>query len=143
MSHNDLRLECHSELMKLAWKIIRKSRQNLSELGFTWGQYNIMKNIMPGESITLSELSSRALKENSNVTPLVDYLEEKGIIMRANDPQDRRITRVRLTENGKNIREMAISSHQEFIKEVFKYVPYEDMERFLEIIKVFQTYIMP
>jgi len=129
--------------MKLAWKIIRKSRQNLSELGFTWGQYNIMKNIMPGESITLSELSSRALKENSNVTPLVDYLEEKGIIMRANDPQDRRITRVRLTENGKNIREMAISSHQEFIKEVFKYVPYEDMERFLEIIKVFQTYIMP
>jgi DNA-binding MarR family transcriptional regulator len=141
MSTDDLRLDCYSNLMKLAWKIIRLSRQNLNSLGFAWNQYTVMKNINPGECITLSEISSRCFKENSNITALVDFLESKEIIVRLSDSQDRRITRVKLTEQGEITRREVITKHQDFIKKMFGKACCQDVLNFTEIIKTFQGYI--
>jgi DNA-binding MarR family transcriptional regulator len=141
VSTEDLRLDCYNNLMKLAWKIIRLSRQNLNSLGFAWNQYSVMKNIEPGECITLSEISSRCFKENSNITALVDFLESKEIIVRVSDPQDRRITRIKLTEQGEITRKEVITRHQDFIKKMFEKACSQDIINFTQSIKTFQGYI--
>ncbi len=52
-------------------------------------------------------ISARELAESINVTPgaitqFADTLIERGLIRRDEDPDDRRIVRIRLTESGRN-----------------------------------------
>lgn len=137
----DLSLECYHRLMSFSWKLIRQSRKNLSQMGFTRNQYVVMRSIEPGEAVTLSEISSRAFKENSNVTALVDFLEERGIVRRIPDPRDRRIIRVELTKEGIQTREHVQSQHDAFIKGLFRHLDEDTMLDFLHIIDIFDKHV--
>jgi len=130
----DLYLTCHSKLMELSWSVIKKSRCNLAELGFAWNQFSVLKTIGQGESLTLSEISARVHRKNSNVTPIIDFLVDKGIVERIPDKKDRRITRVRLTEEGVAIREQAIAHHDNFIKELYGALNTDEIKTFIDAI---------
>ncbi len=51
-------------------------------------------------ALKMSELSDRLGVTARNVTKLVDALEQGGLIARQADPEDRRVTRVRLSPEG-------------------------------------------
>ena len=130
-------IECHKKLMELSRKIIKKSKCNISEQGFAWNQFKVMKSIHPGESLTLSQISERASKKNSNVTQIIDFLEERGIIRRRPDSKDRRVIRVELTEEGEKIREQVIKRHEEFIQGMYRSLNDSEIKSFLELAEVF------
>ncbi len=132
----DIRLECYGKLMHLSWRIIRRSRKNLSSLGFAWNQYTVLKHICPGESITLSELSSRTFRDSSNITALVDFLEDKGLVERIHDKSDRRVIRVELTDKGEDVRKDVIEKHETFIASMFENIADEDMEEFIRLLDI-------
>lgn len=52
---------------------------------------------------TMSELSKNAYLPLSNMTVIVKRLEKKGIVVRQRSHNDRRIVRVRLTDQGRDI----------------------------------------
>lgn len=106
----------------------------MAELGFAWNQFSVLKTIGQGESLTLSEISARVHRKNSNVTPIIDFLVDKGIVERIPDKKDRRITRVRLTEEGVAIREQAIAHHDNFIKELYGALNTDEIKTFIDAI---------
>ena len=71
-----------------------------------------------GEALTLSEISARVHRKNSNVT-YHRFLVSKGIVERIPDEKDRRIIRVRLTEEGIAIRQQAMEHHDNFILQLY------------------------
>ena len=133
----DLYIECHKKLMEFSWRVIRKSRCNLASLGFAWNQYSVMKALELGESLTVSEISARVHRKNSNVTPIVDWLVSKDIVTRISDTADRRVIRLRLTEEGVKIRQQAIEHHDDFIRELYQALAEDEMQDFLDVIEVF------
>lgn len=133
----DLYIACHRKLMELGWRVIGKSRCNLADLGFAWNQYSVMKAIEPGESLTLSEISDRVHRKNSNVTPIVDFLVSKGIVERVADTRDRRVIRVRLTEEGIETRQQTITAHDDFIRDLYRELEEDEMKEFLDIMAIF------
>jgi DNA-binding MarR family transcriptional regulator len=52
------------------------------------------------DGVPLSEISSRMLCDNSNLTGIVDRLISKGYVRRKPDPQDRRVSLICLTSDG-------------------------------------------
>lgn len=58
-----------------------------------------------GEPLTLSELAERLSCVRSNITQLVDRLEADGLVVRVDDPSDRRSIRAELTDLGREKRE--------------------------------------
>lgn len=52
---------------------------------------------------TLSELSKMFMLDPSTLVPVVDALEQKGLVERARDPNDRRRVPLHLTEEGKTL----------------------------------------
>jgi len=132
----DLYLTCHRKLMELSWSVIRKSRCNLAELGFAWNQYSVMKAIEQGEALTLSEISARVHRKNSNVTPIIDFLVSKGIVERIPDEKDRRIIRVRLTEEGIAIRQQAMEHHDNFILQLYGPLNEDEIKKFIDAVDV-------
>jgi DNA-binding MarR family transcriptional regulator len=52
------------------------------------------------EGVPLSVIGQKMLADNSNLTRLVDRLSKRGLVRRATDPADRRVTLIQLTDAG-------------------------------------------
>jgi DNA-binding MarR family transcriptional regulator len=61
--------------------------------------------VIPSEGVTMRTLADELQCDPANATGLVDRLEERGLIERRLDPQDRRVRRVFLTLPGRRMRE--------------------------------------
>jgi MarR family 2-MHQ and catechol resistance regulon transcriptional repressor len=86
----------------------------LDQFNLSGSEFGIIKYL--GESsLTLSELSERMLRVNSNTTAMVDHLEAKGLVRREPDLKDRRVTRVKLTETGTELWEKVVPKHDDYI----------------------------
>jgi MarR family transcriptional regulator, organic hydroperoxide resistance regulator len=60
---------------------------------------------MLGEPRTMSEVAGALQCDNSNVTGIVDSLEEKGLARRRPSEQDRRVKIIELTPEGRRVHE--------------------------------------
>jgi DNA-binding MarR family transcriptional regulator len=61
-----------------------------------------MKNL--GEPCSQRELAQSLHFDASNVTDIIDRLEERGLVSRTIDPSDRRVRRLVLTVEGESVR---------------------------------------
>lgn len=110
----DKRVLLYKAIFRVQEKLHRLAKLHLEQFNLSGTEYGIIKNL--GESaLTLSELSERMLRVNSNTTAMIDHLEAKGLVRREPDPKDRRATRVRLTEAGIKLWEEVVPKHDGFI----------------------------
>jgi DNA-binding MarR family transcriptional regulator len=63
-------------------------------------------------NVGMSELGRQMQLEKSNVSNLVDRLEQRGLVVRTRDAHDRRVTYAELTGEG---HELAVSCHAEVV----------------------------
>jgi DNA-binding MarR family transcriptional regulator len=77
------------------------------ELGLSLSQLDALKSL-GGEPCSQRELARNLHFDASNVTDIVDRLEARGIVSRVVDPNDRRVRRVVLTDEGQAIRRKVI-----------------------------------
>lgn len=75
------------------------NRYDLRSEDLTVPQFMILNYATP-DGVPLSEISSRMLCDNSNLTGIVDRLISKGYVERRPDPQDRRVSLICLTTDG-------------------------------------------
>lgn len=87
---------------ELAKQIDDHLRSRLHGLGLTPSQAMALREL--GSPLTMRELAGRMSCEASNVTFVVDRLEAAGLVERTAHPDDRRVKRVRLTGDGRNLR---------------------------------------
>ena len=69
--------------------------------GLNPGHYMIMAILMSEESMSMSELGRRICMSKPGMTFLTDRLISDGKLERTDDPRDRRIINVSLTQDGK------------------------------------------
>lgn len=80
-------------------------------------QVRLLCAINASGNVGMSELGRQTQLEKSNLSNLVDRLEQRGLVVRKRDPNDRRVTYVELTEEGT---ELAVRSHTEVVTRVNK-----------------------
>jgi DNA-binding MarR family transcriptional regulator len=80
-------------------------------------QVRLLCAINASGNVGMSELGRQTQLEKSNLSNLVDRLEQRGLVVRKRDPNDRRVTYVALTEEGT---ELAVRSHTEVVARVNK-----------------------
>jgi DNA-binding MarR family transcriptional regulator len=87
--------------------------------GITGQQFNILR-ILKGrypESISATEIKSRMLDQNSDVSRLLDRLALKNLITKKTCPSDKRATDVFITEQGQELL-LALDKKQKEMDEV-------------------------
>jgi DNA-binding MarR family transcriptional regulator len=73
----------------------------LEQVGLSLAKYGVISKLAEaGEPLNLSTLAERCSCVRSNMTQLIDRLEDEGLVQRVADPQDRRAIRARLTPLG-------------------------------------------
>lgn len=63
-------------------------------------QVELICTVIVRETVGMSELGRILHVEKSGLSNLVDRLEQRGLLTRSGDPDDRRATRVTLTDKG-------------------------------------------
>lgn len=75
-----------------------------AEYDLTLGQSKVVLSLRPGESIAMRELADRIRFDRSNLTGVIDRLEDRGLVRRKSGPTDRRIKELELTAAGEELR---------------------------------------
>lgn len=76
-----------------------------AEFGLSASQAKVLVSLQPEEAVPMRALAKRLRYDASNLTGLVDKLEERGALERRPDPTDRRVKALVLTEEGRRLRE--------------------------------------
>jgi DNA-binding MarR family transcriptional regulator len=107
--------------MALVGRLLRASRhverdieQRLVTFGLNLTEFNILGALRRNGSpyrMAPAELSRSLLLTSGGLTKRLDRLEQDGLIARSPDPNDRRSVLVRLTPEGRNLIEEALSDH--------------------------------
>jgi DNA-binding MarR family transcriptional regulator len=100
----------------------------LNELGLTYPQYIVLIALYDEDDQTVGGLGDKLFLDSSTLTPLLKRLEAMGHVTRQRDPQDERQVRVRLTPQGRSVREKGIMSRSELLNSTnFSPTEYEQL----------------
>jgi DNA-binding MarR family transcriptional regulator len=73
----------------------------LATLGLSLPKFHVLDHLVQaGSALPLGELAARNACVKSNMTALIDRLEADGLVVRSQDPSDRRSVRAQLTPLG-------------------------------------------
>ena len=129
----DRRVLLKRALIRVTSKLLKASKRNLDQYHLSDPEYSILLNL-GDQALTLSELSQRLLKVNSNITAIVDHLETRGLVMRVPDRYDRRVIRVRLTQQGLKLRMAVVPEHNRYITQLLAPVGEAETEQLLKLL---------
>ncbi len=107
------------QLLRAADTVWNASRVFFERWGLSPSQFNVL-NLLTGTAGGLSqtELSRELIMHRSNVTGLVDRLEQRGLVRRSDVAGDRRAYRVEVTETGKRLMDDLMPGYYEGVERV-------------------------
>jgi len=98
----------------------RANKPLLEKLGLTYPQFLVMLVLWTQDDQTVGRIGEKLFLESNTLTPLLKRLEAAGLIHRARDAADERQVRVRLTEQGRALREVAKTVHPTWVERCFE-----------------------
>ncbi|MBN2508449.1 MAG: MarR family transcriptional regulator [Verrucomicrobia bacterium] len=112
------------QLLRTADTLWNASRTLFGRWGLSPSQFNIL-NLLHGQPGGMSqvELSRRLLMHRSNVTGLIDRLERRRLVLRRDQPGDRRAYRVAITPAGRALMRDLLPRYHRAAEEVWGPLP--------------------
>ncbi|WP_322496202.1 MarR family transcriptional regulator [Chloroflexus sp.] len=122
-------IEAYRLFLKLHRRFQELNRDEFRPYDLSTPQYAILFYATE-EGVPLSYICNEMLADNSNLTRLVDRLERRGLVQRATDPRDRRVTLVQLTPAGKELIEELRPRHRRLVEQRLSYLSSEELAAF-------------
>ncbi|HCL64064.1 MAG TPA: MarR family transcriptional regulator [Rhizobium sp.] len=87
---------------------------------------DILINLYRQQDISQQQLARKLLVGRSNMSMLLPQMENRGLIERKPDQQDKRILRLSLTQDGRDLTERAMAIQTDLIERTLSAVPIDD-----------------
>lgn len=95
----------------------------LAPLDIKTPHLDILINLYRHEGISQQELARKLLVGRSNMSMLLPQMEKRGLIARRDDPKDKRVLRLFLTEKGRDVTERAMTIQTDLIERTLSVTP--------------------
>lgn len=90
-------------------ELIRQYGPYLKELDLTYTQYLVMMVLWEKRTVSSRELAECLHLDYGTLTPVLKRLEHAGYLQRTRAPEDERLLTLTLTEQGRTLRDRAVS----------------------------------
>jgi len=119
-------------------------RHNLRrDFDCTLPRFDLLAQLDRADGLKMSELSQRLMVTGGNVTGLADQLQEEGWLVREPVENDRRATRLRLTEAGRErFRQMA-HTHEGWVVELLASLSRDEQNRLHALLGTLKLGLRP
>ncbi|PLX69352.1 MAG: MarR family transcriptional regulator [Denitrovibrio sp.] len=91
------------DLVRVFTAIRAKEKTYIESNELTVQQFGVLEALYHLGDLTVGELTKLVLSTPGNMTVVISNLNEKGRIVLEKDSKDKRVTNVRITDDGKNI----------------------------------------
>jgi len=98
----------------------------------TMRQLKLLRLLGHVEDVTMKDLAKMAGITMPTATGLVDRMVDNGLVVRADDPDDRRVVRIKLTRKAKGLRDRWRRMRGEKLDRVMSQLTAKDRQRFVE-----------
>jgi DNA-binding MarR family transcriptional regulator len=130
---------------ELLWEIIvaghrieDRLESALDDVGLSLAKLNALRHLVEaGEPMPLGQLADKIACVKSNVTQLVDRLENDGLVRRVPDPRDRRSVLAAVTDAGLARYRTGAAALAEAETELLTEFPVEDQQMVTEFLSSF------
>lgn len=129
--------EAFLNLQRTAEHLRRKTIERLKPWKLSAAQYNVLR-ILRGagkHGLPCSEIGARMVTEDSDITRLLDRLEQKGLIARARSSKDRRVVSTRVTRKGLGLLTELDAPMRESSKKLMAGLSAEDLAKLNSILE--------
>lgn len=97
----------------------KKLEEELGKIDLTGPQFYVLATIGYTGGVPFSEIGEKMMVTVSNLTGIVDRLEEKGLVVRDRDLRDRRVVHVKLTPKGVKTYKSTIPLFEKSVSQFF------------------------
>jgi DNA-binding MarR family transcriptional regulator len=129
-----------SNAYRLMWglkHIEERFEAALEPIGLSLAKFGALANLVEaGEALPLRTLAERCACVRSNMTQLVDRLEAEKLVVRADDPHDRRSVRAALTSEGRARHAEGVKVIRAVERELFAKLSGKRAEEMMESLRV-------
>ena len=109
-----------------------KDQAIADQLNISCSELNCMKKFMANSHLSVKDLAEKLNITSGGVTKIVGNLEEKGILRRDMDPEDRRGIIVSLTPEGEVLTKNLKNTTLKYYNELFKGLSEDEKEKILK-----------
>ena len=134
---NSKQVELYRQTHRLVKKLKRRSIKEmdiLDSLGITRSEFRVLLVLDSIEGKSLGEIARGWSMQNSNITTNVNLLVGKGLAVKKKDERDRRVTKVLITDEGKEVRSRVTAEFNEKINELLEKVSEEKIDAALDAV---------
>jgi len=124
-----------ADILKRRWRIAE-------DFGITGQQYNVLR-ILRGalpEPLPTMEIANRMIENTPGITGLLDRLEEKGLVRRARDADDRRCSRCSITDKGLALLKQMDEPVNRAEEDALSMLDGKDVDRLIEILEAVRSH---
>lgn len=100
--------------------ITRKYQPHLDKLGITYPQYLVMMLLWEHEEMAVNDIAKKLILNTNTITPLLKRMESQKLVQRSRSAEDERKVMVKLTTDGKNMREQAVAIPTQLSQELLE-----------------------
>ena len=131
--------EPYFKLIQLVAGIHIKTRKfterKLKQLNMTYPQLGALMALTRKDDITQRELAELLETDTTTAMVLCDSLEKRGWLMRTRDRNDRRVNRLIMTDNGRDVYAQAMNLIMTGYEYVFKRAPADELNKVLPFLE--------
>ena len=105
--------------LRISLQSHKKLEYDLAKLGLTPPQFYVLATIGYAGRLPFGEIGAKMMVTVSNLTGIVDRLEDKNLVVRKRDEKDRRVVHVVLTDKGANLYKSTIPQFEKSVAQIF------------------------
>jgi DNA-binding MarR family transcriptional regulator len=116
-------------------RITKFYNRRLRPFGITYNHLFILTCLWEQDGVHVKDLAQQLCLDSSSLTGHLDRLERIALVVRQDDPDDRRAIRVLLTEKGRHLKDQLEPIGQELKETLQRGVPPEKIQAFTAALR--------
>lgn len=108
---NERNLKLVVGLARVSLQEQRRTMRFLSDHGLTLPQFGVLEVLYHKGDLKICEIIEKTLSTSGNMTVIIRNLELDGMVVRIQDPEDKRAQRIRITSLGIDIMDKIFPKH--------------------------------
>ena len=122
--------------LRYTWQSVSKMHnEEAKKYGGTLAHAQALLNLDSNQGIPSTSLGPKMGMESTSLSRTLKSMEQLNLINRVANPKDRRSVLIKLTEKGKDLRNLAKKNGLRFNKVVYENIGKEDIDTFLSVMK--------
>jgi MarR family 2-MHQ and catechol resistance regulon transcriptional repressor len=126
-------------LWLILWKAARALEahaiRNINGFGMCPSDFAVLEALLHRGPLSVKQLGAKVLLTSGSMTAAVDRLEARGLVVRHDDADDRRLRIIHLTDTGRELIEKIFEEHREAMEQVVAEFPVEERSILIDSLR--------